>query len=328
MTIAITGACGHLGANLVRELLHQRKHVRALYRSQESLVALNGLEVEKTKIDVTDPDTLKDAFNGCDVVMHLAAIISIDGDKDGRVMRTNVMGTRNVAKACLTQGVRKLVHVSSIHAFKINKNDGRIDETHALADATCFKYDQSKALGEREILSAVDQGLDATILNPTGILGAHDYGPSHAGHMLRDLFRGRMPILVDGGFDWVDARDVSQAIINASHAGKTGERYLISGHWISFDELSRLCNEMSGKKINRAIIPIALARAGLPFARIADYVLNHQPLFTNESLHIIEHASKEISHAKAARDLTFKPRPVEETLRGTFRWWKNHGGLN
>ncbi len=325
MRVAVTGACGHLGANLVRVLADESHNVRALYRSTESLKSLENLNVEKIKIDVLEPETLKHAFQDIDVVMHLAAVISIDGDHDGRVMRTNVLGTRNVAAACLASGVQKLIHLSSIHAFKIHKTDGEIDEHHPPADTTCFKYDLSKALGEREVLTCVEQGLDATILNPTGILGPDDYGPSHAGHMLRAIFRGGMPILVKGGFDWVDARDVAAAAIKAVEHGRCGERYLLAGHWTDFQELSHLCNDVTGNTVRRWTVPISAARLGLPFARLSDTVLGRAPLFTNESLHIIEHASRKISSAKACRELDYQSRPLKDTLTDTFAWWRAQG---
>ena len=325
MRIAVTGSCGHLGANMVRALLDAGHDVRALYRTRKNLVALEGLEVDKIEIDVLQPETLIKGFQGADAVVHLAAIISIDGDKDGRAMQTNVVGPRHVAHACIEAKIKKLIHVSSIHAFKIRRHDSIVDENQPPADATCFKYDQSKALGEREILRVLDKGLDATILNPTGILGPQDFGPSRAGQMLRDMFSCGMPFLVNGGFDWVDARDVAQAAISALQTGKRGERYILSGHFARFDELSRVCNAISGRTTQRKTLPIWMARAGLPFARLADYILDRQPLFTSESLHIIEHASENISSAKAERDLDFAPRALEETLADTYAWWRSQG---
>ena len=257
--------------------------------------------------------------------MNLAAVISISGDPDGRLMRTNVEGPRNVVAACLAQKVRKLVHFSSIHAFKLGKAGEPIDETLPSADASSFRYDQSKALGEREVLAGIERGVDATILNPTGVIGPYDFAPSRAGRMLQGLFAGRMRALVDGGFDWVDARDVADAAIAAIANGKTGERYLLSGHWVSFTELAALCESVAGRSVRRLVVPVGVARLGLPFAWLAEALSGGEPLLTAESLAIVAHGCKGCSRAKATRDLGFEPRPLRETLADTCAWFRSRG---
>lgn len=325
MHVAVTGATGHLGANLIRLLAGDGHTVRALFHQSESHEALDGLAVEPRPCDVLDVATLRDAFAGVDVVMNLAAVISISGDPDGRVMRTNVEGPRNVVAACLAHNVRKLIHFSSIHAFRMGRPGERIDETSPPADASGFLYDQSKALGEREVLAGFEKGLDATILNPTGVIGPNDFAPSRAGRMLRSLFAGRMRVLVDAGFDWVDVRDVARAAIAAG--GRIGERYLLSGHWVSFAELAALCGSVGGRPVRRPVVPIGVARLGVPFARLAAAVSGSEPLFTAESLAIVAHGCKACSHAKATRDLGFAPRPLTETLADTYAWFRSRGDV-
>lgn len=325
MRIAVTGASGHVGANLVRQLVAQGYQTRALYHTPQHLDSLDGIAADVMRVDVLEPESLRTAFSGMDAVFHLASVISIDGDPDGRVMRTNVIGTRNVARVCLASGVSRLVHFSSIHALNVRKGSGGVDEDHPEADETCFRYDHSKALGEREIQAAINDGLEAIILNPTGIIGPNDFRPSRAGQMLRDVFKGHMRILVRGGFDWVDVRDVSQAAISALRQGKTGQRYLLSGHWIDFSRLAEICNSASGRNIRRLAVPIGLARAALPASRLFDKLSGREPLFTEESLHIIEHSCADITSARAVGDLGFQPRPIEETVRDTFSWMRSQG---
>ncbi|MCB1494469.1 MAG: NAD-dependent epimerase/dehydratase family protein [Bauldia sp.] len=321
MHIAVTGATGHLGANLVRLLLADGHAVRALHHSTARSEALEGLAVERMACDVCDPATLAPAFAGIDVVFHLAGLISIRGDPDGRVMRTNVEGTRNVVASCLDSDVGRLVHFSSIHALRTTRTDGVIDESAPPADATSFRYDQSKALGEGEVLAGVEKGLDAVILNPTGVIGPYDFVPSRAGAMLRALFSGRMPLLVEGGFDWVDARDVCRAACDAIHRGRRGERYLLSGHWASFGELGGLCGDIAKRPVRRRVVPAGIARLGLPFSLLSARLTGGEPLFTAESLAIVTHGSRNCSNAKAKRQLGYRPRALAETLRDTHAWF-------
>jgi dihydroflavonol-4-reductase len=277
--------------------------------------------------DVLDIGTLGPAFAGVDAVIHLAGLISIRGDPDGRVMRTNVEGTRNVVDACLAAGVAKLVHFSSIHAFRISKADHFVDETQPAADASCFQYDQSKALGEREVLAGVARGLDATILNPTGVVGPFDFAPSRAGAMLKALFSGRMRFLVDGGFDWVDARDVSRAASDALGRGATGERYLLPGHWASFGELADLCDRISGKPVMRWMVPGGVARLGVPFSLLSARLTGKEPLFTQESLAIVAHDRWSCSRTKAELELGYRVRPLADTLADTCAWFRARGDV-
>ncbi|MCB1488028.1 MAG: hypothetical protein KDJ88_11295, partial [Bauldia sp.] len=181
--------------------------------------------------------------------------------------------------------------------------------------------DQSKALGEGEVLAGVAQGLDAVVLNPTGVIGPFDFAPSRAGAMLTALFSGRMRFLVEGGFDWVDARDVCRAACAAIDRGGRGERYLLSGHWASFRELGALCGEIAGRPMKRLVVPTALARLGLPFAMLSAHLTGGEPLFTAESLAIVTHGCRHCSSAKATRDLGYRPRPLAETLADTHAWF-------
>jgi len=325
MRVAVTGATGHVGANVVRALLAGGHEIRALCRTGSNRAALSGLDVDVAVGDVLDPSSLISVFAGVDVVINLAAIISVTGDPDGTVMRTNQNGPRNVAAACIECGVGRLVHVSSIHAFKARDTDPFVDETTPPADETCFAYDRSKAAGEYEIRVAVGRGLDAVIVNPTGIMGPHDYQDSFAGQMLRDLFDGRLPALVGAGFDWVDVRDVADAIVTAMNHGNTGENYLLSGTWASTKQVADICQAVSGTPAPRFVLPVWIALIGIPFLKAFSLITGQRPLYTYESLMILKHSNKDCRNGKAVRDLKFHVRPLHDTITDTYEWSKANG---
>jgi dihydroflavonol-4-reductase len=227
MRAAVTGANGHVGGNLVRALLAAGHAVRVLVHRRTE--ALEGLAVERVQGDVGSPEPLSELFAGVDVAYHLAAQVSVDGDHGGRVQRVNVEGTRNVAAAALAGGVRRLVHMSSVHAF-VTAPGHPVTEASPRADGRGHAaYDRSKAVGEEQVRQAIARGLDAVILNPTGVLGREDFRPSRMGRFFLLLFRRRLPALVEGGFDWVDVRDVVAAALAAAERGRAGESYLLSG---------------------------------------------------------------------------------------------------
>jgi dihydroflavonol-4-reductase len=325
MTVTVTGASGHLGANLVRALLARGERVRVLIHQTRQ--GLEGLDVEPVHGSLGDIPSLERAFAGAETVYHAAGYISLLRSEWPLLERTNVVGTRNVVNACIACGVERLVHFSSIHALVQEPLNVPVDESRPLVDShDCPPYDQSKAAGEREVRQAIEQGLNGVILYPTAIIGPYDFGPSHIGEVLLALAAGRLPALVGSGFDWVDVRDVSQGALSAAEEAASNARYLLSGHWASLRRLAELTHEITGAPIPRFTCPMLLARVGAPFATAAAHLTGSRPLFTSVSLEALR-SNRQISHDRATRDLGYQPRPLAETLRDTYRWFSEHGEL-
>ena len=324
MTTVVTGAAGHVGANLVRMLLDRGEPVRAVVR--RSTAALEGLPVERVTADVCDPASLLRAFEGARCVLHLASLISITGDRDGRVFATNVAGARNVARAARAAGVERMVHVSSIHAFRQDPLHEPIDEGRARVEGPGHPaYDRSKAAGEAEVLAEVAAGLDAVIVNPTAIIGPHDYGPSRMGRFIQQVATRKLPALVPGGFDWVDVRDVCDGILAAAERGRTGENYLLSGQWRPVEQVARLVTELAGVPLPPTV-PLWAAHVGAPFIELWGRARGSEPLYTRESLAALA-ANRTIRNDKARRELGYAPRPPEDAFEAAYRWFVDAGKI-
>jgi dihydroflavonol-4-reductase len=316
----VTGASGHVGVNLVPRLLEQGRGVRVLVH--ERTTGLDGLDVEQVTGDVTDPVAVRAACRGADVVYHLAVVISIRGSLGGLVERVNVEGTENVLRACEAEGVRRLVHFSSIHALDPEPLGQPVDETRPLLlHSRAAAYDRSKAEAESRVLQAVEQGLDAVVLNPVGIVGPLDHRPSLMGEVLRKLRHGKLPGLVSGGFPWADVRDVAAASIAAEERGQRGERYILGGHLASVADLAALVEELSGVRAPRFTSPLWLARIGAPFMTWGARLTGSTPLYTAESLATLEHY-QQVDGSKAERELGYSPRPLRDTVRDTLHWFE------
>ena len=313
MRFVVTGASGHLGANVVRALIATGEKVRAV--DVRLGAALDGLDVEFVQGDVLDPSTLETALSGAEFVLHLAARISIAGDPDGSVRRVNVEGVRHVAEAALAAGVRRLVHCSSLHAYDVGATRGPVRENGLRATGGGLPaYDRSKAAGEEELRRVIDRGLDAVILNPSGMFGPVDPEPSRMGRVLLAMFRGRMPVTVKGAFDWVDVRDVAAALIAAAERGRSGENYLVGGHRATVTELGRLAAGVSGRRPPRLEVPLAPVRLGAVAAvRVAGPRRAGRLLLTPESLHALE-TDPVVDYSKAVAELGYRPRPLAETV--------------
>ena len=324
--IVVTGASGHVGGNLVRMLLKLGRSVRATFHRDKR--ALEDLDIEIVHCDVQDYDSLKKAFRGADVVFHTAGYISLLMSDWPRVESINVLGTRNVVEACLSCGVRRLVHFSSIHALCQEPLDTPIDENRPYADSRHYPpYDRSKAAGEREVLKGIEKGLDAVILNPTGIIGPYDYRPSHTGELILSLARGTLPALVQGGFDWVDVRDVVEGALLAEKQAAQGTRYILSGQWASAGDIAAEVETITGIPAPRLTAPLWLARIGAPFLTAYSRLTKTRPLYTTVSMKALN-SNPNISHGRAARDLGYKPRPFQKTIRDTVLWFRDNGWID
>lgn len=335
MTVVVTGANGHLGANVVRALLDRGEQVRVLvHRSRAAVDALAGDfepgQLEAVEGSVLELESLRRAFEGARRVFHLAGVISIDGDPDGWVRRVNVDGTANVAQACREVGVGRMLHVSSVHAFEQRPRDQILDEGRPrVEDSPAHSaYDRSKAAGERAVLDEVDAGLDAVLVNPTGIVGPDDYGPSRMGKLLCDLAAGRVPALLDGGFDFVDVRDVTASVLAAAEPDRAdaGESFILGNAWYSLRELGEAVARVTGRRPPRLVTPVWAARLGVPFARAVARLRSTDPLFTRESLDVLV-SNRSISSEKARRRLGHAPRPLQDTVADTLAWFEQRGRI-
>lgn len=323
MRVAVTGAAGHLGGALVRELLARGAEVRALVHRDRR--AIEGLAVEIHEGDVTDADAVARFVAGCERVFHLAAVISLEPRDEPVMQAINVGGVRVVADACLAAGVR-MIHTSSIHAFSALPRDGVVDETRGPAEPNAPAYDRSKAAGEVVVRDAISRGLDAVIVNPTAIVGPYDFRPSPMGEVMLDLYHRRMPGLVAGGFDWVDVRDVVTGMLAAAERGERGANYLLSGEWHAVVDLADRIAALTGVRRPRFVSPMWLARFAAPFAVGWARLRKRRALFTPTSLVALRNHQR-ISSARARRELGYTTRPLDDTLHDAFAWFEANGML-
>lgn len=322
MIAAVTGASGFIGNVVCTALIKISVRLKVLTRTQTDQFA--GLDVEVIKGDILDVDSLAKVFDGVDVVFHLAASISI-GDKDfADVYAANVAGTKNVIDQCKKFQVKKLIHFSTIHTFQNYHPDEVLDESNPIISNPKFAYETSKADAEHLIIEAAKNGLDAVILNPTAVIGPFDFRPSYLGLALLKFYTNNLPMLVSGGYNFVDVRDVADAAIEAATAGRKGERYILSGHWLSLKELSVKTGRITRRKSAKMVAPNFLVKAGIPFLNVWAKLTGAKSLLTAESLDILQGSARNISNLKARNELGYNPRPIDETLADTYEWFKQH----
>jgi dihydroflavonol-4-reductase len=317
----VTGATGHIGNILIRQLLARGEHVRAMVRPGGIPEALTGLTVDLVPGDLLDPRSLTEALLGVEYVYHLGARISLGPGSDPETWRVNLEGTRNLVEAALNAGIQRFLYASSIYSLR-RPVTGLVDETLPFDPASAYgDYDRSKAAASLEVLSAVEHGLDAVLLCPTAVTGPFDFKNSESGRAIKYNMPPGIKFTVDGGYDFVDVRDVAKGFIRAAEIGRRGETYILGGERLTVREVSKLIWQAAGGWHWGIHLPgwmADLAAGVLP-------LFSQDPLVTPYTLGAIR-SNSYISHAKAAAELGYQPRPAATAVREAVRWWQERKG--
>lgn len=321
--VAITGATGHLGNVLVRELRARGEAVRAVLAPGDDPSPLEGLGASVVEADVRQADELRAAFDGVARVFHLAGIVSITSGQEQALQAVNVGGTRNVIEACRAAGVGRLVYTSSVHALT-EPSGGVLDETAGFdPELATGAYGKSKAAASRDVQRAGQDGaLDTVLVLPTGVVGPYDFRTSEVGQLLLDLEAGRVPFILEGGHDFVDVRDVALGTIAAAERGRRGEAYLLSGERLSVMDLARTVSAHTGCRVPR-VFPTPIARVVASAAPAWERLTGRRALLTSYAVHALL-VPFTVSHEKASRELGFSPRPVTTSLADALAWHHAH----
>jgi dihydroflavonol-4-reductase len=321
--MVVTGATGHIGNVLVRELIGRGQTVRALVMPDDDCRALSGLKTEVVRGDVTDLPSLKSAFVGADVVFHLAGIVTIMPGMKKVLERVNVGGMHNVATACRTTGVHRLVYTSSVHAIAEPPHGTVIDESQPFDPGRVLgDYARSKARATLLLLDEVRKGgLNAVICCPTGVIGPWDYGISNIGQLILDFASGYLKSYVRGAYDFVDVRDVANGLISAAEKGQSGRHYILSGAQVQVPELMKELERNIGYPAPTYEIPSGIARAAGVLAGIYYRLARRRPVFTAYSIDVLR-SNSQVSSARAHEELGFSTRPWQDSIRDHVAWFR------
>lgn len=323
MRVAVTGAGGFVGVNLLRHLLDQGDDVVGIDRVPSDQVP--DAELSWVDADVLDLDSMRHALEGVEVVYHLVAKVTLAAE-DEAAWTLNTVGVRTVAEAALAGGVRRMVHCSSVHAFDQYRCDGWIDESAPRAvDPSIPVYDRSKWAGEEELHRVIDAGLDAVICNPTGIYGPVDYTLSRFNQILRNAARGRVPVGVGGGYDFVDVRDVAAGLAAAAEKGRTGENYLLTGHQLTMLDACREAARAAGRRGPVFAVPLGVIKRVVPIIEPIGRIFGSD-LVSEASLSAAG-ASPVVDGSKAADELGYTARPSADTIRDLVAFYAESGQL-
>jgi dihydroflavonol-4-reductase len=279
MIVYVSGATGFVGGHVARELRDA------------------GVEVRDERVELLDPHALAEAVDGCDAVVHVAALYSFEAPAE-QIERVNVEGTRNLLEAASRAGVRRFLFTST--AGTCGPVPGRLatEEDEPPEWEMKVAYKRTKIASER---LALDAG--AVVVNPTAPIGDGDATPTPTGRMVANVAKGRMPAYVGTtGLNLVDVRDVARGHVLALERGEPGERYILGGVNLPLADVFAAIAELAGRRPPRLRVPYAVARAAaaVHLANSDEVRLARLPMY--------------FTSAKARDKLGYAPGPVEPAL--------------
>ncbi len=330
MAIFITGASGHVGANLLRLLLERNETVRVLVRAETDLSSFAGLEnrIEMVTGDLLDPASLERAMQGCDRVFHAAAKVQTVTGREQELYATNVIGTRNVLAAARAAKVKRVVVTSSLGAVGAPKDRPCTEDDGFNPFEHHLPYEESKAWVEHECLKAAVLGQDVVIAISTAVLGPHDYRTSRMGRVIKDFANEKLGAYIPGGFDFVSARDLAEGHLLAMKKGRSGQRYILSTQFLTVDALMGMLEAITGKK-RPMRLPAGLM---MVFASISTVVLrlvapNRPQRFTPDAVRLLQ-MERKADITKAKTELGYQPGSIEQAVRDAYESFRARGQIS
>ena len=304
-----------MGSHLIQSLVQKGLNVRALYRNNIP-VFKHAEKVNWIKGDILDVSSLEEALQGVTQVYHCAAIVAFTPKQAAAMLHANVEGTANVVNACIAHQVQKLVYVSSVAALGRIREDGAVNETMNWTPETSNSvYGKSKYLAEMEVWRGMGEGLNVAMVNPVIILGAGDWNKGSS-----EIFKSaydQFPWYTKGVSGFVDVMDVVDAMQLLMNSNVQGQRYIISGANVPYQEIfTRIAKAFHKRPPYKKVTPL-LAAIVWRLEAIKGMITGKAPLLTKETAATAQ-AVVHFDNSKFLKAFPdFKYRSIDETINRT-----------
>ena len=313
----LTGASGFVGANLA-PLLSQRFRLRCLVRNGQTLPQLAGIDHERIDGSLDDEAAMLRGVRGADVVVHLAALVSFRREDRAAMQAINVDATARLCALARENGVRRLLHMSTISAVGCSDRPVELDERAPYNFGPLrIGYSDTKHEGEQRVLAEVARGLDAVIVNPPSMYGAGDRRKAE-GSLMEALLRGTIKIAPPGGLNVANVLDVCRGSLLALERGRRGERYILGGENVTGRELFARIARIGGGRAPRFCPPRLLLRSLARALRVYESIAGSRPPLTSD---VLAMAPRFLwySSRKAIAELGYAPGSVDVGIEAAIR---------
>jgi hydroxymethylglutaryl-CoA reductase len=336
--VLVTGAAGHVGANLVHRLLAEDRDVRVLLRDGSNNEAIDAIEratgkkVERVLGDLRDARSAIAATRGCEAVFHVAARVSTTNASEKELLdiyQCNVIGTANLLRAAGETGVKRTVVTGSLSAVGLDPEDPSrpCDETMPFYPfAEHLPYGRTKSLVEHETLKAVVEGVDAVIATSCAVLGPWDYKPSRMGRTHIDFSHGKLRAYLPGGFDFVNVKDLVEGHVLALERGRAGQRYILSTEFATVDSLMDVFEEVSGRPRPKLKLPPTLMAgvAEVTSLFMSTFFPETPQRFTPAAVRLLR-MERKADTSKAQTELGYRPTSVRTAIHEAYAQFAERG---
>lgn len=315
----VTGANGHLGCNLVRDLVEHGYEVVPMVREGANTVGLDVLGLAYARGDVRDAASVEAAMKGCDIVFHAGSPYTTWAKDPNEIIEPAVRGVETVLAAAKKTGVRRVVVTSSSNAVGFSKDTSKPLDEKSWNDCTKSPYIRAKNEQEKRAWAlAKELGLDVVAVLPTGVLGRFDYKKTPTTAPFVDAFahKGPVPFPVNV----VDVRDVARAHVLAAEKGEPGERYLAGADNADVKTLADIIEKHTGRRPAEGLPPVWILRTVAFFAEIVSGMSGKAPMITNDLLDDAAGSAPVFDCTKAREKLGLQARAPEEVLVDALRW--------
>jgi farnesol dehydrogenase len=324
MRILVTGATGFIGGQLAKLLVRRGEAVRVLYRPGANLKPFDDLNLEMCAGDVLDAASVERAMAGCDRVFHLAAYARNWAKDPNTFFAVNVGGLKNVLDTALKNRVKKVVFTSSVVTFGPS-NGCVVNESAVRAPEFFTEYERSKFVAEESIRQYLQRGLAVVIVNPTRVFGPGLLCEANAiTKMIQLYLQGKWRLVLGNGSEignYAFVNDVVAGHLLAMSHGKAGERYILGGENVSFNDLFNMIADLCGRSYRLFHVPPAFALAFSEVEKCRAQWFDHYPLITPDWVRTFL-ANWACSCAKAERELGYAITPLRQALATTIAWLK------
>jgi dihydroflavonol-4-reductase len=312
--ILLTGATGFLGQHIQRELLAAGHQVKALSRSEQADALLASQGAETVRAELTDADSLTKAANGVDAIFHTAADTNTWRVNNASQTRTNVGGMQNLIAAAKNNGVKRILHTSSVSAYSHLAHGVLREDLPQRGGESWINYERTKFLAEKAVR---ESGLDFIIFQPSHILGPGD--KQNWSRLIRLIDQNKLPGAPPGSGAFADVREIAKAQLRAFEAGKYGEAYLLGGQHASFLELIKQVGIKLDRKTPKKPIPAFALRLFAQMKYGVSLITREAPDITPESAMFTIHDLK-VDSGKAKRELAYIETDLDTLLNDTITW--------
>jgi dihydroflavonol-4-reductase len=311
---------------VARALVEQGADLRFLVRANSDLSNLEGVPGERVTGDLLAPESFRTALAGCDAVFHVAADYRLWIPEPDSMYRANVEGTRALLKMAREQGVRRVVHTSSVATMGFSDHGEVVDEaTPVSLDGMIGHYKRSKFLSEQVAFEAAAAGQDVVVVNPTTPVGERDIKPTPSGRIIVDFLKKKFPAYVDTGLNLVDATECARGHVAAFEKGRGGERYILGGENLSLKQILDQLGALTGLPSPSIKLPYFFALAtGVVDEFVTGRLLGKEPRATIDAVRMGK-KKMWVSSGKAERELGWKVLPVKDALGRAVRWFQANG---